>query len=74
MGIRAKKMPAENGWRSFVYSWCFYCQSLISTNIITSGNLAEVFSVNLWELLVNLMSVHGLFCIDGHGSFGNRFV
>lgn len=67
-------MPADDGWRSFVYSWCFYCQPLISTVIITSGNLAEVFSVDFRELLTNLMSVHGLFCVDGYGSFGYSFV
>ena len=74
LGKRAKEMPAEDGWRSFVYSWCFYCQPLTSTVIITSGNLAEVFSVDFWELLTNLMSVHGLFRVDGYGSFGYSFV
>jgi len=38
------------------------------------GNLADGFSVDFWELLTNLMSVHGLFCVDGYGSFGYSFV
>ena len=64
-------------WR-WLKEFCSFLMFLVPTINLAKfyylGNLADGFSVDFWELLTNLMSVHGLFCVDGYGSFGYSFV
>ena len=64
-------------WR-WLKEFCLFLVFLLPTINLAKfyylGNLADGFSVDFWELLTNLMSVHGLFRLDGYGSFGYSFV